>query len=492
MTILTKSQYRDGLRCGKLVWHRCNEPSSVPPPSAADRARMKQGTAVGKLAHGLYPDGMLVGVSDGEIARRTTTALLGEGKPIFEAAFEADGLSARVDILVPTTDGAWNIVEVKSSTEVKDEDIDDVAFQQLCLSRCGLKIDRVFLLHLNKNYVRRGDIEVSELFTYGDVTDRVGEKLDETAIRARELLDTLDTRHPPSVRIGTFCKANEECPMKEICWSFLPDDNVTQLVRVGPKAFDLLERWKKIVDVPPDRLSEKHLIQQATLFRQEPHLDVAPINSWLSGLEYPLHFLDFETIDPAVPMFDESSPYQKIPFQFSLVILDGPAAIPRTVDFLADAKGDPRPDLVEALKAIGPTGPILAYNCGFERGVVKKLFRVFPGALHLAGMPERIEEMAEPFRKFWAYHPAQQGSWSMKKVLPAWTGTGYGDLDVSEGLEASRQFLKMADPDLPGEERAVIRESLLEYCRQDTMGMVEILRQLREMVRERERVQESS
>jgi len=230
-------------------------------------------------------------------------------------------------------------------------------------------------------------------------------------------------------------------------------------------------------------LNDKQRIQQACVASGEPHVDREAIHGFLSSLEYPLYYLDFETIGPAVPLFDGIRPYQDIPFQFSLHVVKDEFSQPEHFSFLANGTDDPRPALLSELqKTLGNSGSIIAYNKGFEEGILRDLANTFPEYSEwIEQVCNRLVDLLVPFRNFDYYHPAQKGSASLKAVLPAITGRGYEDLDISDGQIASVTFLAATYGDMPEADRAQVMENLEKYCGRDTEGMIWIVDKLREL-----------
>jgi len=223
-------------------------------------------------------------------------------------------------------------------------------------------------------------------------------------------------------------------------------------------------------------LNDKQLIQQAAVVSGQPQVSPEQIRDWMTGLQYPIYCLDFETMNPAVPLIDGTRPYQQVPFQFSLRILDNEGVEPRHVEFLAESLADPRPALIDALKAIGPDGTILAYNISFERGIIRRLADDFPtDADFLRDLDGRFMDLMTPFTNFW-YHDAQQhGSCSLKAVLPVLADKTYEGMAIAEGGQAMREFQRVIYTDVEIEEKARILQYLREYCQQDTQALVDLL-----------------
>ena len=294
--------------------------------------------------------------------------------------------------------------------------------------------------------------------------------------------------------------------MHDRCWSFLPEASVFTLYRGGQKAFSLLKRGiQKLADIPSDvTLTDNQAIQRAVLLAGQPHIDRPALAAFLGQLEYPVSYLDFETIGTAIPLFVGVSPYQQVPFQYSLHIVRSPIAKSRfdagpgsgaksrfdaksRIDhrqFLAEGRGDPRPEFMRQLRETLPaTGSVVAYNAGFETSRLTECCDLLPEYKPwLRKVTPRIVDLLLPFRGFRYHHPAQNGSNSMKAVLPALTGKGYEYLTIQEGNAASREFLRVTFGDVPAAERRRVRKALEEYCALDTFGMVQIVERLKELI----------
>ncbi len=482
---ISKSRYLNGLQCPKLLWTQLNNRELIPAPDAAQQHIFDTGHEVGDLAKLLYPDGVEVPMDFSDLAAtaRDTHELvncpLDSRVPIFEASFLVDGRYCRVDVLVPADDGTprWDLVEVKSSTRVRDVNVNDVAFQCDALTRAGIELRHLYLMHVNTAYVRGEEFDAHEYFHLENITERAEAVLPYVPAAVDRMLDIV-TGPDPDIPIGARCKSPYTCPLMPHCWAVLPENNVTDLYYGGARAFSLLDEGLfAIADVPDRRLTPQQRLQKQTITAGEPHTDPAALRAWLDELVYPLYHLDFETMNPALPPFAGLRPYQRLPFQFSLHIQDSPGAEPRHVEFLAREGGDPRPALLRALHAIGAEGSILAWNMGFEKGVLNDLAELFPAeAEWLAGLNDRMVDLIVPFRRFWYHHPAQQGSCSLKAVLPAVTDLGYDELEIADGNHAARAYFEAVYGATTPAARDLVLGKLLEYCKLDTLAMVEILR----------------
>lgn len=483
--IVSKTSFLYGLQCHKYLWTQVHDQKSIPRADAAMQFIFDQGHEVGDLARKLFPGGINVPVDDFAANTRVTRENLGGDKPLFEAGISADNLYCRLDILNPTGDGAWDIIEIKSVTSVKDVNIWDVAFQRLCCQTAGLNIRNCKVAYINTRYVRQGEIDAHQLFIIEDITGRVNEFSDTLKDKIDEILDVMGRKQCPEVGIGPHCNAPYECPLQEACWAFLPEHSIFDLYWGGKKRYELFDSGVvNILDIPDGcGLNGKQQIQMKCVASGEPHVDREGIRSFLDSLEYPVYYLDFETFSTAIPLFDGTRPYQQIPFQFSLHVAEDRDGEVKHFGYLAEGKGDPRPPLLEALKkALGDKGSIVAYYAPFEKQVLSELAEAFPAYSEwIEGLQDRILDLLKPFSSFYYYHPGQKGSASLKKVLPALTGISYDGLDINDGRLAGVAFMAATYGSADEEERLKTRRGLEEYCGQDTLGMVEIIKKLGDM-----------
>jgi len=303
-----------------------------------------------------------------------------------------------------------------------------------------------------------------------------------------KLSKMLQSPRVPEVGIGPQCHAPYECSLTAHCWKHVPADSVFTLTYAGERAW---KWWNngviRVADLPStEQYSSNQSIQIAAERTEKPHMDVPAVQQFLEGLRYPLHFLDFETIMPAVPMFDGCRPYAQTPFQFSLHIQKSPGGEVAHLDYLADGSGDPRPGFLRALQAsLGTEGSIVSYNSSFETGRLRELAAQFPdhaGWINQALVRFENADLLQPFRSFAVYHPEQHGSASIKSVLPAFTDLSYDDLAIQEGGTASNQFLGLQKGMVPSAEIPSLRKNLSSYCERDTVAMVKLVEKLRALI----------
>lgn len=486
--ILSKSTYMRGRQCPKALWLYKNRRELLPSVDPARQAIFDSGTSVGLLAQQLFPGGLDCtpeSARDFAPAIEATQRAIAEGATvIYEAAFLHEGVLAALDILVKDADG-WKAYEVKSSSSAKEYQWHDAALQAHVIEGCGIALVDVSIVHLNSAYVRQGPIDVQQLFAITSVKTQVDAERGAVPARIEALKAVLQETEEPVVGIGPQCGSPFPCDFKEYCWAHVPEEgNVFQLTHARGKDWDLYQRGILLLkDIPDDEpLSTKQRLQVDSAKHDATTIDHTSLRRWLGELRYPLHHLDFETVMPAVPLFDGTRPFQQLPFQYSLHTQHASGAAPEHREYLADGNGDPRPAFVERLLAdIGPDGDILAYNAAFERTRLKELAHDLPQyaeALH--ALVARIKDLHTPFKKGWFTVPAMNGRTSIKVVLPALvpgtTGVGpsYSDLTVQEGGTASLLYAQLMAGTYPGDVPQ-LRSDLLAYCALDTLAMVEVL-----------------
>ncbi len=487
--IISKSKYLYGLQCKKYFWYQVNARDQVPGPDFSTMFIFRQGILVGNFAKKLYPEGIDLGkIRDIGSQLLKTIELLEQRKPLFEASCSSNNVYSRADILVPVEEDQWDIIEVKSSTQLKEVNIHDVSFQKYCFEKAGIKIRRCYLLNIDNQYVREKEIDPEGLFRKTDITAEVGEFLVAIEDRIEEMLEIAAGEDPPETPIGRRCSNPYNCPLKEKCWEFLPDNHVFNLWGKKDRAAELYrEGIFSIKDIPGLKgLNLKQQIQLECAKTGRPKIDRSEISKFLRSLRYPLYFFDFETLSAAMPIYEGTKPFQQIPFQYSIHIIDSIDDNSKHHDFLAGGKHDPREELLLNLRQhLGEEGSILVYYESFEKGVLRELAEAFPeNRKWINAAIERIADLYQPFKDFYYYHPSQRGSTSIKSVLPAITDLSYKGMNIADGQSASVYFLYICgnydvfEKCPTNEEVERIRKSLIDYCRMDTGGMIHMLRAL--------------
>src|ERR1041385_2622872 len=483
---ISKTRYLEGLQCHKLIWFRVNARDKIPPIDASTQAIFDQGHLVGSYARKLYPKGFAIEAKpwDFTLIQKLSMSALKRGVPLFEAGLTHRGAFARFDILNPVEGGEWDLIEVKSSTDVKEVNYDDAAIQYFIAAGAGLPIRRCVVTHINNQYVRRGAIDPQQFFSSADVTEEVRARQADVPRRLSEIQSVIRLQKFPDIKIGPQCDDPYECVLKDFCWKFLPDHSVFTLYR-SQRSFEWLNAGiTRLLDVPPDAdFTERQQIQIEALRAGRPHVDRDLIRAFLATLNYPLYYLDFETINPAIPLFDGLRPYQQLPFQYSLHVQQSPDTEPAHHSFLADGASDPRPEILKNLRNLmGESGSVVCYNSSFEQRILRESSEEFTEYKNwFTAIDQRIVDLLVPFRAFSYYNPEQRGSASLKAVLPALTGKGYNNMPIADGETASREYLRVTFSKVSPEDRASVRRQLEQYCGYDTIAMIWLVQELQRL-----------
>jgi len=481
--LLSKSTFIRGLQCEKSLYLYKNHFELQDETSVMQQSVFDRGNNVGLLARKLFPGGVDATPKSHrnyDPSIELTKESIGNGtEVIYEASFRYDDVLVASDILV--RDGEeWKVYEVKSSTSVSETYIHDAAVQYHVLSNSGLKISDFSIVYINSNYARNGELNLESLFAIESVLERIiplQELVQENVARFKMILYKKEI---PNVKIGMHCFSPYKCSFYGHCWKDVPANSVFDISGMHlNKKFELFNKGIVSINDIPDELElpKKQRLQVDAFKSGNTTINPVSIKEFLSGLKYPYLFLDFETFQPAVPLYNNSKPYQQIPFQYSLHIKESKDSALGHKEFLADAGSDPRIKFVENLiRDTEGEGNIIVYNKSFEITRLKEIARDFHEYEEgIAKMIRRVKDLMLPFQKKDYYAPAMNGSYSIKKVLPALIPElTYNDLEIKEGGDASIIFESLqTETDMFKIEE--VRKNLLEYCKLDTFAMVEIL-----------------
>ena len=501
--MLSKSLYIRAQQCHKSLWLYKHRQDLREQASEADTVKMRAGIDIGELARQLFPGGELIEFDEndfnGMIER--TRQLVEQGcETIYEGCFREDGVFAMCDILRKTPTG-WEMYEVKSSVKVKGYHRLDASIQWHVLTQAGLKLSSAAIVYINNAYERMGELDIKALFTIEDITADVKNMQGEIPSQLREI-EAMLAGDEPDIDIGLHCSDPYGCDFQKHCWRDIPERSVFNLCRIKNKGWDMYRKGiVELTDIPADMsLSPTQRLQVQSIGKSEPTINKEVIRNFLETTSSPMNYLDFETISEAIPRFDGQRPYQQIPFQYSLHIEHGAETLGKDgarepgkdrlthKEFLADIDIDPRRILAEKLLADMPKqGKIVAYNAGFEKGVIKDLADQFENLSdELLSLNDRMIDLIIPFRRLGYYHDKMNGKFGLKSVLPALfpddDEIGYQGLSIQEGGSASDTFATLHLVEDP-QDVENIRQDLLAYCRMDTLALVKIMDRLREVVK---------
>jgi len=485
---LSKTKFCIGVQCPKILWLDANARDKFD-ESVIDKSRIETGLDVGDLARKYFADVSTIpsylGMSG--MLRKTRRLLESETSVIAEAAFRHGGNYCIVDILRKLDDG-YEIVEVKSSTEIKPHYLHDMAYQAFVLKSCSIPVKKVSLMLVNNQYVRQGELDLQQMFVIHDCTARVMKLQSEIPAMIAEIERVFVQESEPQCDIGGHCDSPHQCGYKAHCFRGLPKNNVFDIgfsmrAKIKESAYKSgIVSFDNVLNSGIPLTTKQRRQITATLNDSPPHINKTAIREFLDTVKYPLYHLDFETMQSAIPLWDNARPYEQIPTQYSIHIQDKPFAEPTHREFLAEHGSDPRRALAERLCAdIPPNSCVIAYNSSFEKMIIRGLAELFPDlSAHLLSFD--IIDLAEPFKSGAYYHREMGGSYSIKKVLPAlcppseYPELDYKSLVIQNGSMAMNAFAENGD-------KSAVRTALLEYCRLDTFAMVRILGKLYEVVK---------
>ena len=484
---ISKSRYCSAVQCPKILWLKMHKPELFD-ESVMNQSTLSAGNDVGDLAMGLFGPYIEVPYGDlSEMIARTKELLDVQTPIICEASFSYSGCFCSVDIL-RRCGNTYEIYEVKSSTEVKDIYLDDVSYQQYVLHKCGLEISRVSIVHINNRYVRHGELELKKLFKIVDVTEQSSAKQKEVEDRLAFLSDYLNQEEEPDCVYGDQCSNPYTCGFAAHCIGELPSPSVFDIANFRRKMDFYRQGILSFEDVlHTGVLKGKQLMQVEHELKDLPAaINKEGIREILKEFTYPLYFLDFETFQSPIPLFDYSRPYQQIPFMYSLHWIEREGDDFHQTVSLSYPGNDPRRTIAEDLCHDIPKGVCtLAYNMGFEKGRIRELATLYPDlADHLMDIHDNMRDLMIPFQKGWYYNKAMEGSYSIKYVLPALypddPELDYQNLEgVHNGGEASETYLAMWN--MTDEEIAKKCQELSKYCGLDTYAMVKVWQKLKEL-----------
>lgn len=488
--ILTKTRLLSWLQCPRRLYLEIHHPE-LAEESEATKAVMATGNLVGERARAFFPDGVLIDwpyrdPAGREQAIRETAKHLAstDRHPIFEATFLQDNTLVRADVMLPEKT-RWHLFEVKSSTDAKDYHVQDAAIQHYVLAQSGVKLGSVSVVTIDREFVYPGDGiycekrrtgEVNSLFQSFEathVTAKLARKEVPSWIKGAQ--KTLAGKMPS---VTENCKEPYPCPFMGYCYPEITEYPVECLPNISKKklAEFAAEGWTDIRDIPADVLTnEKHeRIRRCSLSGKA---ELAPQAARiLAKHKYPRYYLDFETIQFAVPIWTATRPFQQIPFQWSCHIEKRDGSIEHR-EFLDTSGDDPSRKFAESvIEVVGKTGPIYVYNQAFEKTRIKELAVRFPDlADSLLAINERIFDLLPVMREHY-YHPAMKGSWSIKKVLPTIAPElDYSELDgVKHGGQAQLAYLEVINLITNTKIRDHKISSLSAYCKQDTEALIQL------------------
>ena len=496
MNFITKTIYLQFVACAKNTWLQLNKPElkSMFALSDFEQSLLAKGNLVELWARKLFPNGILIS-KFGEEAAEITRTYLAEKKPvIFQSTFISGPFFAKNDVLEYDAENeAWNLYEIKGTNTLDENEnsvdhIEDATFQFVVLQELGIKVGQVYVIHLNKQYIRGDEIEVADLFIKENVSASVRERAEQTRARMKMAAEILLQKDEKAIECQClYLGRSNHCSTFKYSYPEIPEYSVHDLSRIGNSKKKLASLVDSLIfDIGEisdiSSFSEIQQNQISVYKSQIPIIDLPAIKQELNSLVYPLYFLDYETYPPAIPLFKGFKPYQQIPFQFSLHVLKSPEAELEHFEYLHLEASDPSLSIISKLKeAIGSSGNIIVWNKKFEKGINSALAeRHQAEAAFLNDVNERVYDLMDIFQKQFYVHPGFKGKISIKNILPVLVPElSYKNLAIQKGDAAMEAWYNMIFKDTVKAEKQIIAENLLRYCELDTYAMYAIWEKLK-------------
>jgi CRISPR/Cas system-associated exonuclease Cas4 (RecB family) len=473
--MLTKTDYLAYSQCPKQFWLSQHQPTEKTPPDEDTQRRFRVGHQIDEEARALFPTGKQIPYRPHptDMAEFTAQAIQAGESVLFQATFTVADLLIKADVLQKVA-GGWHLIEVKSSSSKKAEHVVDIAFQVYVLQQAGMQITQASVMHLNKSCCYP---DLDDLFEIVDVMGEMPAYLPQIALDIESMRTLSRQTTSPNVHIGRHCQKPHTCSFYDHCWANIDGLTIYDIPRLGQKKEQQLETDGVLYlsDMPatfPLTNTQRNFV---TFYDEEQiNIDGNEVQVQLNELDYPLYFLDFETINHAIPCYDGCTPYQQVPFQYSCHVLEADGTLTH-FEYLHTQNDDPRSALVASLlENIGDTGHITAYYIPFERKVLRELAQAFPEyATALISMVERLWDQLDIFKKYYRHYGFGKSN-SLKSVLPVVVpGLSYDVLAVQNGTQAQTVWEQMLVETIAHEKEKLVAH-LLEYCELDTQAMVKI------------------
>lgn len=464
---ISKTDFRLFLDCPLHFWAIKYDYEPTVLPTAMDEFRMQQGQEVESLALSFLKEHM--------------SKAYASAKLLWQQTYLYDLFLARTDALVfDEKEDCYDLYEIKSSTSIDKTDLYDIAFQSVVCGK-NIPLRKLFMVHLNKEYRLQGKLDLSTLFMIEDVTDAAAEQTMQVETGMQTAQAVLLQKTPEAIE---HCRKPDSCPFPDLCHPNLPQHSIYEISRLSrKKALQLKDMGvRAILDIPPDfELSDAQQAYVDVVKSGQPSIDRDAIQEKLADLQYPLYFLDYETCNPAIPIFEGYKPNQQIVFQFSLHVLPAPDAEVEHYEFLHTDLSDPAPELLEKLaQFIQAQGSVVVWNKGFECSRNNELAEIHPQYANFLGdLNSRVFDLMEIFSKGLYIHPDFCGSASIKKVLPVLVPElSYDGMEIAKGDEASIAWWEMVQGKFSEEEKQATIAHLLKYCQLDTKALFVIYNKL--------------
>jgi CRISPR/Cas system-associated exonuclease Cas4 (RecB family) len=487
---LSKTDYvKRYTTCPSYLWLWKHKPEVVPVDEEETvKARLEQGNEIESYARLLFPEALLIESKALQAKVDTEKAIATGATTLFQATVITDeGLLAMADVIKKDAGAdTWTLYEVKSTNSIKKEHILDLTFQRVAFEDAGYKLSKIMIIYLNKEYIRQTQVDPKKLLLEADVTPDTDKLVEAVRAQTKDALEWLKRPEEPKTCSCRLNSRSKHCPTFQYLNPDIPEYSVFNISRIGGKKLAMLvdSNIMNVHDVPEDiKLTVIQQNQVDVAKSKQPKIDTQAIANILNELDFPLYFLDYETVSTALPVFNGCRPYQQIPFQYSLHIMREPGGELEHYEYLArDNMELPAHDLLKALnEQVGDRGSVVTWNKSFETGRNREMAAQYPEYKELMdSINDRVFDLMEIFSKQHYVHYDFKGSSSIKKVLPVLVGGfTYDDMDISNGQAAALRWYEAVTNNEASKEATF--KSLLEYCKLDTLAMVMIYKSLADL-----------
>lgn len=487
---LSKSEYLLFLKHPAWLWLKKHDKSKLPIVDDNQQALFDTGNLIEGYAQKLFPGGQLLGFNDfaeyQSLSQRTQEAISSGALTLFQAKFDSDDLTCICDVVIFTDPKKVELYEVKSSTKVKPEHEHDLAFQMTVLESLGYQVDKIAVIHINNSYVRQGEVDCDKLFTISEVTEDVKLKRTPTKHNIADALKVINNPTMPDIspRHARNGSIYEWLPIFKTLNSFAAG-SIYDICTPTPNLFAELEDLgiTNMADIPDViALSDKQMIHvQASRNNGSRTVNTPKIKEFLSSLQFPLYFLDYETLSSAIPAFDGLRPYQQVPCQYSLHVLETPGGDLQHFEYLHRTNTSPAAEIAQSLKEnIGNEGTVLVWSEKFEKSCNRDLAKLAPDYKEFfEQLNDRIIDLMCPFSNGWFVDAGFLGSASIKKILPILVPSlKYSELSIGDGATAQRLWMQAVLEGREDVDKESLFLNLCEYCKLDTLAMVKIYEEI--------------
>jgi CRISPR/Cas system-associated exonuclease Cas4 (RecB family) len=468
---LTKTNFLQFQNCPKSLWLLKNKPKLYPQNVGSN--------SEDKLAAEGYEVQRLV--------QKFLQSTENSDKYFFEKIYKSEGeLYACADIIRKNEDGTVNIYEVKSSGAVGQEHLTDATFQTIVVKKSGVKVRSVYIVHLNKEYIREDALNVEEMMTFSMVTKQVQNLIENVKAEIKLALDLL--RQDEINEEGCSClklSKSHHCETFKYFNPSVPNPSIYNLPRIHKKKLNIFvnEGRYALDEIDENEVTGNQISVLQSAKTNSPVLNNKIIEKFYDQVTYPLYFLDYETFSSAIPVVDGVKPHAHIPFQFSIhVKMTKEGSNIEHYEYLADKAELPR-NMIELMeKVIGSNGSIVSWHKSFENTRNKEMAILYPDkANFLNNVSDRTIDLEDIFKGGYV-DIAFGGSTSIKKVLPVIVpDLNYANLEVANGTDAMEAFTRLLE--MPnGLDKTKLQNEMLEYCKLDTLAMVEIFKKMEKYI----------